>query len=102
MTIFVKTDRPNSLLKRIWKDIDDGNVDTWRYDDDGDFTHSPKQWDGKAWLEPTIATGYLRFHILESQSFPLTDVINGVYHGRFCEMLVTHYDDRFDWIRIRV
>lgn len=95
MAILVKTQNPAGLLKAIKKAIDDENIDTWSYDNDGDFTHTPEQWKNKAWLRPKIYEGELRFGILKQKNVELKKVIYGVYHGRFIEMLLTHFDDDF-------
>ena len=95
MAIIVKTSDPSALLKAIYKAIDDKKVETWSYDDDGDFTHTPDQWKNKAWLKPKTYTGELRLGILGPQGQTLPTVIYGVYHGRFIEMLLNHFDTEF-------
>jgi hypothetical protein len=65
------------------------------YDRDGDFTHTPDQWKGKAWLRPYVQQGVLLFGLIGQQGVPMTKGIYGVYHGRFVEMLLTHFDTVF-------
>jgi hypothetical protein len=48
MAVRVSTTHPSSLLAAIKKAIDARHVDTWSYDSDGDFTHTPLQWAKKA------------------------------------------------------
>jgi len=95
MAVIVKTGDPAGLLKKIKKAIDDKHIETWSYDSDGDFTHTPEQWKGKAWLRPKIYTGELRFGILKQTSINMSKIVYGVYHGRFIEMLLTHFDTEF-------
>ena len=95
MAIIIKCDNPARLLKKIKLAIDNDEVETWSYDEDGDFTHTPAQWKYEAWLEPHIHTGELRFGILRRKDIVLTDYIYGVYHGRFIEMLLNHFDEEF-------
>jgi hypothetical protein len=95
MAIIVKTSSPSGLLKLIRKAIDDKKVETWSYDSDGDFNHTPNQWKGKAWLRPKTYVGELRFGILGPQNTTMSKTIYGVYHGRFIEMLLTHFDVDF-------
>ena len=95
MAIIVNTPNPAQLLAAIKKAIDDGKVDTWAYDADGDFTHWPEQWRYNAWLRPVIAPGSLIFGLLGKKDTDMTKVVYGVYHGRFIEMLLTHFDDDF-------
>ncbi|MET3232044.1 UNVERIFIED_ORG: hypothetical protein ABIC54_004247 [Burkholderia sp. 1263] len=96
MTIFAKTADPAALLKSIRKLIDEGKIETWAYDSDGDFYHTPTQWARKAWLRPQLATDGLKFNLIRRKDETLTKAVYGVYHGRFSEMLLTHFDDRCD------
>ena len=99
MAIIVKTENPQELLKLIYKAIDDGHVKTWEYDEAKDFTHitSDGQWYNKAWLKPHIdpIAKELKLGILFSRKVEKTKLIYGVYHGRFIEMLLTHFNDSF-------
>jgi len=95
MSLTVITDEPKTLLVAIKKAIDDKRIVTWAYDKDGDFTHSADQWDKKAWLRPSVQQDALFFGILGPKDVRMTKLIYGIYHGRFIEMLLTHFDDRF-------
>lgn len=48
MSIKFETSNSTALLAAFKKAIDDGKVVTWSYDGDGDFTHTPPQWNKKA------------------------------------------------------
>jgi hypothetical protein len=87
------TDSPQELLDAIYAGIDDGDIETWDYDDDGDFTHSARQWSEDAWLVPSIADDALVLNILAPLGVHLTKEVYGVYHGRFIEMVCVHFDD---------
>jgi hypothetical protein len=95
MAIIVNTPNPGQLLAAIKKEIEQKTVETWRYDADGDFTHTPNQWAYQAWLRPVVAPGTLIFGLLGKKDTQMTKVVYGVYHGRFIEMLLTHFDDQF-------
>lgn len=95
MAILIKTGNPAALLTAIRKKIDAGKIETWTYDIDGDFTHTPDQWVKKAWLRPKTYAGELRVGILGQKGVKLPSVIYGVYHGRFIEMILTHFDNDF-------
>ena len=95
MAVIVKTDGPSGLLKAIKDGIDKGSIETWSYDQQGDFTHTPDQWKNKAWLRPQIYQGELRLGILKPQGVNMSTVVYGVYHGRFIEMLLSHFDKSF-------
>lgn len=95
MAVIVTTDDPTGLLKAIKKAIDDKAIVTWSYDKDGDFTHTPDQFIYKAWLIPKIYPGELRLGILKRKDENLSIFLYGIYHGRFIEMLLTHFDKAF-------
>lgn len=95
MAIKVSTSSPSALLSKIKKAVDDGKVRSWSYDKDGDFTHDSEQWSKKAWLRPKTYQGELRFGILGVEGTQMTKQVYGLYHGRFIDMLLTHFDDDF-------
>ncbi|WP_419692549.1 hypothetical protein ACN262_25395 [Burkholderia gladioli] len=95
MSITVYTNQPQELLDDIKKEIDSKNIVTWAYDDDGDFYHTPDQWGGRAWLRASVQSGILVFSILGQKDAVMMKDVYGVYHGRFIEMLLTHFDDSF-------
>ena len=96
MALTIKTEKPQLLLDKIYKAIDEEKIKTWSYDKEGDFTHvtPDKQWVNKAWLSPDALSNEkeLRFKILKPKDKILSDEVNGVYHGRFIEMLLVHFD----------
>lgn len=95
MTIIVKTSNPSDLLKKIKKAIDDNEVRSWSYDKDGDFTHDSEQWSKKAWLRPKTEDGELRLTIIPPKDTKISNQVYGLYHGRFIDMLLTHFDSQF-------
>lgn len=95
MAIIIKTERPYTLLRAIRKAIDDSDVVTWSYDEAGDFTHWPTQWRNKAWLRPEVRNQELCFSIWGREDEDMTKLIYGIYHGRFIEMILTHFDNKF-------
>lgn len=98
MAIIVLTSTPKKLLASIRSHIDTGSIVTWSYDEQGDFTHDTNQWKNNAWLRPTTGPGELQFGIIASNKIPMTDHIYGVYHGRFVEMMLSHFGGDFDTI----
>jgi hypothetical protein len=75
--------------------IDEDRVRTWSYDGDGDFTHTAEQWKNKAWLRPREEDDRLILNVLAARGQPLSKLLYGIYHGRFIEMLLTHFDEKF-------
>ena len=95
MALVVYTQNPAGLLAAIKKAINDRRVVTWEFDSDGDFTHTPQQWRNRAWMCPTLLQGALRFNILGTRQQPMSKEDYAVYHGRFLEMLMAHFDKDF-------
>src|SRR5664279_1489023 len=97
MAVRVYTDDPQGLLDAVYQAIDEGTIVTWAYDDDGDFTHTTasEQWEGQAWLTPIPQSGCLLLNILGAANVETSKEIYAVYHGRFIEMLLVHFDEGF-------
>lgn len=93
MSIRVKTNSPSELINRIKKFIDENKIDTWKYDSDGDFTHAVPQWEYHAWIRPKVVNfDEIVFAILGRVDKKMTTTEYAVFHGRFTEMLLTHFD----------
>lgn len=95
MAVVVYTADPSGLLRSIRAGILEGTIQTWSLDSDGDFTHSPQQWKLKAWLRPRIHSDRIVFSIFPPSKTTLGKETYAVYHGRFVEMLLAHFDVRF-------
>jgi hypothetical protein len=97
MAINVTTGNGQALLAAIYKAIDDKKVDTWRYETHGSvkyLTHCADQWDEKAWLKSTVQAPGLVLNIVKPKSTNISTVVYSVYHGRFIEMLLAHFDEQ--------
>jgi hypothetical protein len=95
MALYVFTDTPKALLRELKEAIAEDRVVTWSYDSDGDFTHLPPQWHRRAWLRPLVEDDRLIFTILPPRGEKISRATYGVYHGRFIEMLLSHFDQKF-------
>ncbi|SRR6266478_5877229 len=95
MAVIVYASDPPALLRAIQSAATDGKMETWSMDSDGDFTHSPEQWRKKAWLRPKVADDRIIFNIFPPQKTVMNKATYAVYHGRFVEMLLTHFDTQF-------
>jgi hypothetical protein len=93
--VTLTTTTPEELLKRFKKAIDDGHVVTWKYFADGDFTHTPIQWSGKAYMRPSTESGKLKFNIVKAGTTNVTTPVYAVYHGRLIESFLEHFDKSF-------
>ena len=99
MAIYVSCKNPKDLLDKIKKSIDNGNIATWKYDEDNDFYHSPEQWFHSGWLRPHIETNELVFGLLGPEGQTMSTLSYAIYHGRFIEMLLNHFDGDFDSVK---
>lgn len=93
MSIYVKTDNPQELVSKIRVNIDKKVIDTWSYDKDGDFTHDVDQWRYRAWIRPHIKQEKVIFAIVCRKDRNMSITEYAVYHGRFVEMLLVHFDE---------
>ena len=95
MALIIQTQNPTGLLRNVKQAINERHVDTWLYDEEGDFTHTPEQWKYNAWMRPIVASNTLVFGIVGNNSVQMTKEIYAVFHGRFAEMLLAHFDLEF-------
>jgi hypothetical protein len=95
MAVRFETPDPEALLNRLRKAINDGVIETWTYDKDGDFTHTAKEWNKQAWLRPRIEPERLSFYIIPRKGVNISRVLYAVYHGRLIETALSHCDDAF-------
>lgn len=102
MAIFVKTNTPGMLVENIKKKIDEHKIETWSVDSDNDFTHNVDQWRNRAWIRYKIEreSGRVVFFVICRRDVNMTIVEYAVYHGRFVEMLLTHFDKECDAIEV--
>jgi hypothetical protein len=100
MAVIITNGDHDKLLTAIKMAIDTDKIKTWTYDNDGDFTHTASQWIKKAWFRPRNSEGTdVIFSMIGTKNMKITKTIYGVYHGRFIEMLLTHFDDMFTNVR---
>ena len=93
MAVYANTTDPQGLVDKIKDYINKGKIDTWKYDSDGDLTHSATQWNKKAWLRPKIEEDRVVFGLLGNTNDVMTKELYAIYHGRFIEMLLAHFDE---------
>lgn len=94
MSVKVFTKTPRKLLRLIKDAIDEKNIDTWAYDSEGDFYHTPVQWQIKGWMHPgkIVPNECITFGLIGPATKPMTKMEYAVLHGRFVEMLLAHFD----------
>lgn len=94
MAIIVKSKiGKNDLVTRINELIQSAKIDTWSKDSEGDYTHIG-QWQNKAWFKPyDNDEEKIIFGIIGRKDERMTKETYAVYHGRFVEMLLAHFDN---------
>ncbi len=95
MAIRVYCDDPEQLLRDIRTAIRNESIETWDLDRDSDFTHAPTQWKNLAWFHPIVEDERIVFRIIGQRGNKMSRATYGVYHGRFIEMLLSHFDTKF-------
>lgn len=95
MAVKVSCADPVGLIEKIKIAIRDGTVQTWELDADEDLTHVPNQWKNRAWFHPTAEADQIVFFIFGVKSADMSSATYAVYHGRFIEMLLSHFDLEF-------
>lgn len=100
MSIYVRTSNPRKLVDEINDQIEQSSIDTWSVDKDGDYTHTAEQWKNHAWIHPIIETNRVVFAIWGRVNENLSVVDYAIYHGRFVEMLLVHFDHQCDYIEV--
>ncbi|WP_294455786.1 hypothetical protein [uncultured Bacteroides sp.] len=100
MAVQVVTSQPEMLLEDIKHLIDLGKIDTWLYDEDGDFTHGTNQWNRVAWFRPFCGSDRIIFGIIGRKGINISIEEFSIYHGRFIEMLVKHYINKVSSISV--
>ncbi len=102
MAVIIKATSPDRILRSIYRRIDEREIRTWAYDDAGDFTHTAAQWKERAWMRPRISDqGNLIANIVAPKG-GLTRDVYAVYHGRFVEMILAHFEDDVEYAKATV
>lgn len=96
MSIVLISKNPGALLEAIRHSIDLKIIDTWAYDPEGDFRHTPIKWRGKAWMRPILGNGRITVGIIGPKDVHLSKLTYGTFHSHFLEMILIHFDRHFD------
>jgi hypothetical protein len=103
MAIYIKTKKKIDLVEEIIDKIDSIIISTWSYDDDNDFTHKAEQWNNRAWISAKRNDNdndSYTFGIICRRDRPITTTEYAIFHSRFAEMLLAHFDDDIENIQI--
>lgn len=97
MAVRLFTDNAVRLLNSIKTAVRNGDIETWTYDKDGDFTHTThdNQWANRAWLRPSKRDDRLLLNIIFALNEKQKREVYAIYHGRFIEMAIRHFPTLF-------
>lgn len=100
MALKIFTHTPTALLADIKKAINDKKVKTWSYNAKNEFDHTADNWSGLCAFTVTVHDGYLHCTAAypAGQTKWANDAVYGVYQGRFTEMLMNHFNSKFEFI----
>ena len=98
------TTTSSTTSKELWdsirEQIKNGVIDTWEIDADKDLTHTPYPWAGEAWLRFYSNENEIIFGIIARRDKKMSKQIYGVYHSKFAETLLIHFDTQINEIKI--
>lgn len=104
MALFVETSDRANLLALIYEAIgkknQKGGIATWEIDSRNYFTHTTadNQWKDEAYFQPVLPKdepNILKFCLIKPPTKNISTRVYSMYHGRFAEMLLAHFDKEF-------
>ena len=92
MAIIIITSQPEEFLSQLKRRIDRGDVKSWNYDEDGDFTLTNRELANKAWLHPYIKGDSLILGILGRKNTMLSISDYSSYHSAMIDVLILFFN----------
>ena len=84
----------------IKEEIEMNSVRTWRYEGNR-FTHKPRQWERNVWLENTESgEDWVKYDVFPGDVDPMTSMEYAIACGRFVEMVISHYSENIEDIKV--
>jgi hypothetical protein len=105
MRIDAMSASPTHLLDAIDKAMNDGDLKTWKIVKGSAgqelYTHTPEQWNEKALISREVKLDRVVFEITFWNGNPAPSIeIKGYYFGRFTEILLVHFGNRFSRLEV--
>jgi hypothetical protein len=101
MAVIVETATPRRLLRKIRDAIDDGTIETWSYDADGDFTLTSDQMFGRAWMAPDADhESRLAFYIIGKNGVRMSKSVYAIFHSHLVHMCLAYFDESCRVVRV--
>jgi hypothetical protein len=93
----VKTSDASALLAAIDDAIARDFIPAWATDDDGDYSSTSKLWAGVGWLHPVVKSNTeITIGLLGAREHELSKDEYATLHTDFVNMLLMHFDDKFE------
>lgn len=93
MAVIVEASDPRTLLAEIRKAVRGGTCKPWHCDSDGDFYLAEES--PRVWLRAEIDSAKFVLRVLPAQGKHVSKRQYAVYHARFVELLLNHFDRQF-------
>jgi hypothetical protein len=90
------TKQPTILLSAFKAAIDRGDIQSWRYDSQGNFTLTSSQWTRQAWFSASIGENQLCFHIYRPDSKTISRAVFVCYQTYLIETFMRYLFMKFD------
>lgn len=101
MAIFIKVSNPEDFLKDIKLSINNGCINEWVCDMDGDFTSTIENLQNEAWFHPyTCIDNILILGIVGRKNVKMPMSLYSTLHSEFVKTLLIHYCSQIDNILI--
>lgn len=105
MKIIAYTNTPTVLKNAIDKKIKDNELKTWEIvrNDKNEilYSHIPEQWREKAMPKPYVFENTVEFRVSWWKNAKPDEAAKGYILGRFVEILMVHFRDRFTHLEIK-
>lgn len=91
--IKITTDNPFVFIASFDFAMRTNVIRGWTVDGVGDYTMTSDIRGNRAWFRHHIHGNEIQFGIIGSRSAPMDRTLYSVYHSRFIEVLLTHFDN---------
>lgn len=101
MAVILDIEQPDDFLGEIKRMILNGQIDSWRFDGDGDFTCLSFNMENKAWFHPYfVSEKELIFGILGRKNVLMTMSEYSTYHSFMVNTILYFFSKQVRSIRV--
>ena len=103
MAVILDVEQPEDFLADMRKKIENGQINNWLCDGDGDFTTLSCKMENRAWFHPYIVSdNKLVFGILGRKNVLMTMDEYAIFHSSMVNTILNFYSKRIRSIRVTV